>query len=271
VTVELRVEDRLRRPIVGLDAGNFLISEEGRAVGEQNFLGASFSTPRADISILMERSPQTAALGDELAAAVRDISAALAAGGISLRSLVSAGEQPQRENISPSSQPNGPGLARVLEAAARGGTYSPRWRFDLALRLAATDLLPGEKKRSVVFVSSGGLGELAFEQYSLSQLAAYLANNGIVFNAVIVGGGPAGEDLRYLCGETGGQALALYRSEGIGPLIRGILSQPSGSYTLSYRSALPTDFGRAYLPVEAQVYLMDRSGRDGSGYFVPLE
>jgi hypothetical protein len=160
-----------------------------------------------------------------------------------------------------------------LAEAARGSaaSYSPRWRFDLGLRLAATDLLPGEKKRAVVFVSSGSLGELALEQYGLSELAAYLANNGIVFFAVIVGGNPAAAELQYLCSQTGGSVLPLYREEGIGKVIQGIATYPSGSYTLSYRSLLPTDFGRAYLPVEAEVYLMERSGRDGTGYFPPLE
>jgi DNA-binding beta-propeller fold protein YncE len=271
VTVELRVEDRLRRPVVGLDARNFLLSEGGRIAGEQNFLGAAYLNPASEVAVLVERSGRTGALRDDLAAAVRDIDAALGGSGGRIRSLVSAGEQPLRESLAPVSAAASPGPARILDAAARGGAYSPRWRFDTALRLAATDLLPGAKKRAVVFVGAGNTGELAFEQYSLSELAAYLANNGIVFHAVIVGGGQAGEDIRYLCAETGGQALPLYRNEGIGPLIRGIAAYPSGSYTLSYRSALPTDFGRAYLPVEAEVYLMERSGRDGTGYFVPLE
>jgi DNA-binding beta-propeller fold protein YncE len=265
VTVEIQVRDRLRRPVVGLDARNFLLSEEGRAVSEQNFLGAGYRAETADLSILMERSPGTRALGDDLAAATRDINAAFS-GRSRLVSLVSAGEQPLRERIGP---PGGPALTQ----AARGSpsSYTPRWRFDLGLRLAATDLLAGEKKRAVVYVGAGALGELAFEQYSLSELASYLANNNIVFYAVIVGGAQAGGELRYLCAETGGQVLPLYRSEGIGPALRELVLFPNGSYTLSYRSLLPTDFGRAYLPVEAEVYLMERSGRDGTGYFPPLE
>jgi DNA-binding beta-propeller fold protein YncE len=266
ITVELSVWDRLRRPIVGLDERNFLLSEEGRTAAEQNFLGAGYRSERADVSILLERSGRTRELGDDLAAAVRDIHAALEGTGRIL-SLVSAGEQPFREGI------EGGGGPSALAAAARGGaaSYSPRWRFDLGLRLAATDLLPGEKKRAVVFVGSGELGELGLEQYGLTELAAYLANNGIVFHAVIIGGNRASEELLYLCAQTGGKALPLYRNEGVGQLIKGIVSYPNGSYSLSYRSQLPTDFGRAYLPVEAEVYLMERSGRDGIGYFPPLE
>jgi hypothetical protein len=65
--------------------------------------------------------------------------------------------------------------------------------------------------------------------------------------------------------------LPLYRNQGIGPVIQELAHKPSGYYILNYRSGLPTDFGRAYLPLEAEVYLMDRSGRDSTGYFPPLE
>jgi DNA-binding beta-propeller fold protein YncE len=261
VTVEVRVEDRLRRPIVGLDRHNFLISAGGRVASGQNFLTPAYRSNRADVSVLMERSPETANLRDDFAAAARDINDALGANG-RIVSVISAGEQPQRERHE-----------NALQSAARGSAaaYNARWRFDQGLRLAATDLLPGEKKRAVVYVGSGRLGALAFEQYNLSEMAAYLANNAIIFNAVIVGGGPVSEEIRYLCRETGGSAQPLYRPEGIREMIQNITVSPSGLYTLSYNSLLATDFGRAWLPVEAEVYLMERSGRDSVGYFPPLE
>ncbi|MFP3089076.1 6-bladed beta-propeller [Treponema sp. TIM-1] len=262
VTVEVQVQNRRRRPVVGLNAGNFLLSEEGRAVSEQNFIGGAYQTESSDVVLLMERSPETASRGADLAAAIRDI----LAGGSRVVSLVSAGEQPQREGLAGAS-------AAVFAAAARGNpaSYTARWRFDRGLRLAATDLLPGSKKRAVVFVGVGTLGELAFDQYSLSELAAYLTNNGIRFYAVTVGEEPPAEELRYLCDQTGGQVLPLYRPQGITPVLERLGSASSGSYTLRYRSQLPTDFGRAYLSVEAEVYLLERSGRDKIGYFPPLE
>ena len=268
ITVELEVSDRLRRPITGLEGRNFLLSEGGRTVVEQNFLSAAYRSGDTDISILIERSPATLPLRDELAAAVRDIYSA--AGNVA--SIVSAGEQPMKE--SPLSSQGATPAAR-LDAAARGtsASYSNRWRFDLGLRLAATDLLPGEKKRAVIFVGAGAVGEMgnAYDQYSLSELAAYLSNNNVVFYAIVAGGGQPSGDLLYLCEETGGKVLSLYREEGIMPEIRSIKDNASGTYVLSYRSSLPTDFGRAYLPLEAEVYLMERSGRDSTGYFPPLE
>jgi DNA-binding beta-propeller fold protein YncE len=259
VTVELSVQDRNRRPIAGMDARNFILSENNRAAAGQNFLGAAYLSANSDISVLFERSPETAAMRDDLAAAIRD----LASAGSRLVSVVSAGENPVRERVAPGSA----GLA----AAARAGSYSPYWRFDLGLRLAATDLLPGEKKRAVVFVTSGQIGEYGFERYSLSELAAYLANNGIAFYSVIAGGGQPSQELGYLCEQTGGRALDLYRPAGTAAVIRSIAEKASGSYALRYRSGLHTNFGVNYLPVEAEVYLMGRSGRDRTGYFAPLD
>jgi DNA-binding beta-propeller fold protein YncE len=263
VTVELTVEDRLRRPIVGLDGGNFLLSEGGRIVSEQTFMSPGYRYSGADISILVERSEKTENMRDDLAAAARDISRALSdAGNSRIVSLVSASAQPQRERHE-----------NALETAARGtaASFTPRWRFDQGLRMAATDLLPGAPRRSVFYVGSGSVGELAFEQYDLSELACYLANNGITFNAVIVGGGPASAEIDYLCMETGGHAMPLYRPQGIGDLVKNAAAVPAGSYAFTYRSALPTDYGRAFLPLEAEAYLMERSGRDSAGYFPPLE
>ncbi|MDR2177167.1 MAG: NHL repeat-containing protein [Treponema sp.] len=260
VTVDVLVQDRLRRPIVGLDARNFLFGEDGNAAQEQQFVSAAYRSPFVDLSILVERSPRTLPLRDDLEAAIRDINQVVAGNRGRLRSIVSAGVQPQQENVSPAS-------------GARGNAsdYDSRWRFDLGLRLAATGLLTGEKRRAVVFVGSGELSPAAFDHYGLSELAAYLANNGIVFHTVLVGGGAASEEIRYLCRETGGEVLPLYRPQGVRGTLEKLAQAPTGSYTFSYHSQLPTNFGTAYLPVEVEVYLMERSGRDGMGYFPPLE
>jgi DNA-binding beta-propeller fold protein YncE len=266
VIVELTVEDRLRRPIIGMDSRNFMLTEGG-ALNPVNGLVMSdrngINYRGADISLLVERSEKTAGLRDDLTAASRDIGRALQEMENSkIVSVISAGTQPRRERHENS-----------LENAVRGSadSFNPRWRFDLGLRLAATDLLSGAPKRSVVYVGSGSLGDLAFEQYSLSELASYLANNEVVFNAVIIGDGQISAGIDYLCKETGGRAMRLYRPQGIGELIKSAADTPSGLYSFSFTSRLPTDFGRAWLPLEVEVYLMERSGRDNTGYFSPIE
>jgi len=263
VTVELTVEDRLRRPILGLDNSNFLLTEGGANVDRQTLLSPGYRYSGADFSLLVERSQKTASYLNDLGTAARDIGRALQEMGNSkVVSVISAGAQPRREQHENS-----------LENAVRGTAdiFSPRWRFDQGLRLAATDLLSASPKRSVVYIGSGDLGELAFEQYGLSEMAAYLANNGIVFNAIIVGQEQASAGVEYLCRETGGKAMQLYRPRGIGELIKSAAETPCGLYSFTYNSKLPTDFGRAWLPIEVEVYLMERSGRDSVGYFPPLE
>jgi len=262
VTVELTVEDRLRRPIQGLDWNNFLLTEDGRPVADQELINQGFYHKGADISLLVERSDSTLNMRDDFTAAARDINRAIQEMGNSkIVSVISASAQPRREQH-----------ANSLENAVRGsGDYTQRWRFDLGLRLAATDLLSASPKRSVVYIGSGNLGDMAFEQYSLSEMACYLANNGIVFNAIIIGSGQVTAGIEYLCRETGGKAMHLYRPRGIGELIKSVAETPSGLYSFTYTSKLPTDFGRAWLPVEVEVYLMERSGRDNTGYFPPLE
>ncbi|MDR2144072.1 MAG: NHL repeat-containing protein, partial [Treponema sp.] len=76
ITVELSVQDRNRRPIIGLDGRNFILSENNRAAAGQTFLGAAYLSENFDVSVLIERSPETGALRDDLAAALRDINAA---------------------------------------------------------------------------------------------------------------------------------------------------------------------------------------------------
>ena len=98
-----------------------------------------------------------------------------------------------------------------------------------------------------------------------------MANNGIAFYTVLIGSDRADKELEYLCDQTGGKVLRLYQNEGIGRTLQQIRQNPSGSYTLQYRSQLSNDFGRAFLPVETEVYLLERSGRDALGYFAPLQ
>ena len=53
--------------------------------------------------------------------------------------------------------------------------------------------------------------------------------------------------------------------------VQGYQDIPQGVYQFSFTSALPTNFGMNYLPLEVEVYLLNRSGRDETGYFAPLE
>ena len=63
----------------------------------------------------------------------------------------------------------------------------------------------------------------------------------------------------------------MYQPAGLAPLVQHLASKPSGTYLLSYTSGHDTDFGRRYIPLEVEAYLLRRSGRDESAYYGPLE
>ena len=179
-------------------------------------------------------------------------------------SLVSASQLPVLEGkFSPEAL-----LSQPLKLKA---AWSPVWNCDLALRLASGELINAAPKRAIVFLSFEDIGSDSFRQYSLNDLASYITNNGIRFYAVNLKPRTLPPELAYLCTKTGGMSTYIYAEQGLSPIIEDLIAKPVGSYQLSYTSTLPTDFGRAYLPVEVEVRLLTRSGRDETGYFAPLE
>ena len=110
-----------------------------------------------------------------------------------------------------------------------------------------------------------------FGTYGLDELASYMANNNIRFYSVGLKEGEVCDEISYLVRKTGGLHAYLYRSEGIHSLIDRIASAPTGLYRLSYKSSIDSDFGRKFLPVEVEVRLLNRSGRDETFYYAPEE
>ena len=77
--------------------------------------------------------------------------------------------------------------------------------------------------------------------------------------------------MSYLAKKTDGKTSYIYAERGLKPIIDDIIEKPLGMYQLKYTSTMSTDFGRSFLPVEVEVQLLERSGRDEIGYFAPLE
>jgi DNA-binding beta-propeller fold protein YncE len=262
ISLEVRVEDRNRNPVVGLEARNFLVTEEKRPVANMKLAGEAYLDTSCDITILIDRSAESAQYTNEIRSAVAEIARAMNGKG-TLR-LVSAGAIPVQEGAGPPD--TGTFSALKLKAAP-----SASWAFDLGLRLAVNDLVMAAKKRAVVFISTGTVSDSGFSKYGLNDLAAYMNNNGVIFSTVYLKPDAAPKEYAYLSASTGGKSYYVFRNEGLAPVVSDILSSPNGSYVLTYTSSLPTDFGRAYLPVEVEAYLMNRSGRDETGYFAPLQ
>lgn len=263
VAVDVRVTRREGDPYVGLEQNNFFITEGRYPVGEHGFEFAVDETQRCELAFLVEKSPGMEERGEAIARVSSELTEALGGNG-SIHVISGSGK--------PTIDTEDAADAEAVRSAAVRGPFSSGWRFDRGLRLAGSTLTDSRMRRAVVFLSSGPLPANAFEEYELATLLQFLRNNDIVFYCISVAReGEESEELRYLSRKSGGQFLRAYRPEGIGSLVEHLRSRLTGRYTLSYTSSLDSDFGRAYLPVEIQVSIFGRSGRDESGYFGPPE
>ncbi len=262
VTLEVKVENRRRQSIVGLKDVNFFVTERKAAVEDLHFDGATYANDVADITLLIDRTVDRR-YNESLEAAVRELSHAMDGKG-TLR-VISAGTVPIMEY---SGSPRG---CEQFSLSALKNPVSPYCKLDSAFRLAANGLINAEKKRAIVLISEGEVSPDAFSNYGLSDIAAYLNNNSIALSFVSLSQEAASQELSYLIDNTEGDAYYVYRSQGLSGVISDIIDIPSGLYRLSYTSLLTTEFGQAFLPVEVEAYLMNRSGRDETGYFAPLQ
>ena len=263
VTVEVKVENRHRQPVVGLELDNFYFTENKRTVSNLQFIGSAANNTYADITIIIDRSSSMKNYSEEIETAVKEIAASMNGRG-SLR-VISAGAIPVTEYTG-----NPDGVSEFTMDALKNPN-AKAVPVDLAIRLAANELINAAKKRAIIMISDGNVTDSTFAKYTLSELSAYLSNNAIDFSFIQVAQGAVNREYEYLINNTSGQDYYVFRPEGLSSIVRDIINIPQGTYQLKYVSALQKNFGQSYLPLEAEVYLMNRSGRDESGYFAPLE
>lgn len=263
VRMEIKVENRHRQPVVGLQDVNFHLFENKRPVANQRFLGSAANNTDADITIIIDRSKSSEFFKTEIETAVKEIAAGMNSSSV-LR-VVSAGNIPVTEYIG---TPDGVADFTLEALKNKTADFVP---LDLALRLASNDLIRGAKKRSIIFISGGNNSSLTFDNYNLAELTAFMCNNTIGFSAIQVTQSALDSQLNYIIDNTPGELYYVYRPEGLSHIVEDVIQEPQGVYQLSYTSTLPTNFGQNYLPVEAEIYLLNRSGRDETGYFSPLE
>lgn len=262
IKVELRVENRHRQPVVGLQEENFFITENKHPVANMKFAGAASNNTDADITLIIDRSTGVSAYSNEIETAVKEIVNSMESG--TLR-VVSAGSIPVTEYVG---KPSG---AEIFNLEALKTKESSSVAVDLAIRLAANDLITAAKKRAIILITDGNGSTLNFEKYNLSELTAYMNNNSIGFSVIQVNQSAVCEELDYIVNNTFGELYYVFRPEGLKNVVKDIIEIPQGIYQLTYTSALQTNFGEKFLPVEAEVYLLNRSGRDETGFFAPLK
>ena len=171
VTVELRVENRHRQPVVGLQKENFFLTENKQPVTNMKLKGAASNNTDADITILIDRSMASAMYQDEIEDAVKEIVNSMDNKGV-LR-IVSAGAMPVTEYVGK------PDLLGDFSLDALKNPVSEKISVDLALRLCANDLINASKKRAIVMISASYPDSLSFDKYNLAELTSYMSNNSV--------------------------------------------------------------------------------------------
>ena len=263
VTVELRVENRHRQPVVGLQEENFYLTENMRPVSKLKMLGAASNNTDADITIIIDRSVSTAIHGAEIESSVKEVAASM--NGRGLLRIVSAGAIPAVEYVGK------PDALGDFSLAALKTKATDSAACDLAMRLACNDLINAAKKRGIILITAGSDNSLSFDKYNLAELSCYMNNNSIFFSVIQLDQGSLGDELSYVAESTCGDIYYVFRPQGLSYVVKDMIELPQGIYQLSYTSAMSTNFGTNYLPLEAEVYLLNRSGRDETGYFAPLQ
>ncbi len=276
--VDVRVRDKAGRPIVGLVANNFYLSQTMRSTeqriveerpvsvrteiirpaAEYRFEGSLDLSSSLDAVFLIEGSPELLGERNQARNALAELYASIGQGGVA---LVTAGSV---------AQPALRGGLAQLSAALLELKPSAQWRFDSGLRLAASSLFPSQARRAIFYLTTGSVNEALLNQQALSELGALLANNGIALFAVIVGNAAPSPALDYLCERSGGALLRADRPEGLAGAANALRASASGMYRLSFSSVGDDGFGRSYLPFSVEAYLRGRSGKDESGFFAPL-
>lgn len=263
ITLEVKVENRHRQPVVGLMEQNFLITENKQPVQNLKFIGSASNNTQADITIVIDRSKESILHKTEIETAVKEVAANMNNQGV-LR-IVSASKIPVTEYV------GSPSLVRNFSLDALKNPLSDTVCVDLALRLASNDLINADKKRAIIFISAGSSDAISFENYNLSELTAYMCNNSIQFCDIQTSRDAVSSQIDYICRNTNGRSYYVYRDQGLSEVVSNIIQTPQGVYQLKFVSSMMTNLGDKYLPVETEVYLLNRSGRDETGYFAPLQ
>lgn len=263
VQLEVRVENRRRQPVVGLQSNNFLITEDKRTVSGQLMTGAANNDESGDVTVIIDRSIDMKNRESDIQTAIKEIAAGM--NGKGTLKVVCAGQIPATElSVNPSD-------VRNFQPTKLETPMADFVSLDLAIRLAANDLVNASYKREIIYIGRGESERQTYDNYTLANLSSYMSNNGISFSFVNIDNTGVAPEINYLTEYTGGESYYLYRPEGIASIIEDFLEKPNGYYTFEYTSSLYTNYGKKFLPVEFEVYLMNRSGRAESGYYAPLE
>ena len=264
--VEVTVQDRRGRPIVGLQEENFIFSEFYREIPSARMRRAPGDSSPLELSLLVEKTPQMRAYLSDLSEAVGSLheqqNGSDVPGGWR---VLSVGQEVVVETEL--------GASRLESVqAAQSGPWDPRWRLDRGLRQATSQLLSSTAaftRKAVVLLTTGSLNQESFSDYTLAEVTDYLQNNSIPLYVVYFGP-EVDRELEYICSQTGGSVVPYFSAKGVANLLSDIRRRPESRYLLELRSPSESGFGNNFIELQTEVVFHRKSGRTRSGYFAPL-
>ncbi|MCL2706291.1 MAG: NHL repeat-containing protein [Spirochaetaceae bacterium] len=257
--VLVNVEKRNGEPIIGLERGNFRITEEGRSVDDLFLLFEGNKSRKAHVAIVFEESFYMTEKKDILRRAVNELYNSFSQDD-RIR-IVAAGENPSLVAEERTSKED------VIKTILQTNSYSPNYSVGTGIRLGASQIAGSMDKKAVIFLYSGNPAVLNFDQFRLTDTMQFLRNNNIIFYYIYFEQGKTREELDYLCRETGGESFFIYKTGGIKNLAQKIKESKNGYYLLEYSSKSFDEFGRKYIPIRVETVYNRKSGRDELGYF----
>lgn len=265
LVVDITVRDRQGHPISGLDASNFRVYDGELSLGQPIMDWSSSESPDETTVSIVAVTDLSGGQSDiqSLLRGVDDLAAALVSGD-SL-SLVGAGDNAVVQDLAP--EHGVEAISALLDSAV--GDRPVLW--DEALRLAATRIVPERRRKSVVAFINRPPASTAFDRYGLVETARLMANNGIIFYPVYSDINLRSRELDYIAEQTGGESSYMYRPEGSGTIIKSLRDSGIGRYTVTWQTPRLSGYGRDFLPVSVEVIYINKSGRDESGTFAPLQ
>jgi hypothetical protein len=259
---DVTVRDRRGHPISGLDASNFRIFDGDLPLGSPEIDWSSSEDHSVSLVAVTDLSGSDRNV-EFLLQGVNDLTASLKSSDSF--SLVGAGIRTVVHDISPEK-----GIEAFKELIEESiGNRPVLW--DEALRLAATRIAPDRNRKAVVAFVNQPPSPEAFDRYGLVETARLMANNGIVFYPVYSSPDMQSRELDYIAAQSGGESSYIFRPEGSGLIVRQIRNSGIGRYTVVWTSPHSSGYGRSFLPVSVEVIYINKSGRDDSGTFAPLQ
>jgi len=262
IVVDVTVRDRRGHPISGLDASNFRVFDGELSLGQPEIDWSSSEDNSISIVAVTDLSGSTAEV-ESLVQGINDLSTVL--NSADTLSLVGAGVKSSVHDVSPEKGLDE--LKQLMEESI--GDRPVQW--DTALRLAATRIAPDRNRKAVVAFVNRLPSSTAFDRYGLVETARLMANNGVAFYPVYSEPGVNSRELDYIAAQSGGEPSYMFRPEGSAAIVRDIRSKGIGRYTVVWNTPRTSGYGRTYLPVSLEVIYINKSGRDESGTFAPLQ